>query len=286
MNIKNFYKFFYDELKNKYTTHCEIKNIFFILMKNILKCKKTDIYIKMINNYLLDDNHIKYLNSVILDLKKNKPIQYIIKKTYFMNMEYYINNKVFIPRPETEELVNLIIKNSILKNKIYILDICTGSGCIPIFLKKYNCELEIYGIDSSKEALYIANKNAEKYKLNINFYKIDILKNDIPKYFPLFDIIISNPPYVRKSEIKKMSYNVYKYEPSNAIFVSDNNPLIFYKKIILLSKKKLKKNGFIYFEINQFLHKEVLNLIKKSGFKKIEIKKDINGYFRMVKISL
>lgn len=260
--------------------------VFFLLTCEFLKCNKIDIRIQLINNTILNSKIINKLYHSIADLNNDKPIQYILKKAFFYNLEFFVNKNVFIPRYETEELVNWVIKDyNNLKKKLYILDICTGSGCIAITLKKKLFNTNIYAIDLSKDALKIANKNASLHQVEILFYQIDILQNSFLKNnFPLLDIIISNPPYIRLSEKSIMSPNVYKYEPSNALFIDNKDDLIFYKKIAYWSKKILNKNGSIYFEINQFLVKEIKELFHQLGYKKIYIKNDIYGNPRMIKL--
>lgn len=260
--------------------------IFFLLTCEFLKCNKLDVRIQLMNNSVLNAIVKNKLYTCITYLNDNKPIQYILGKSIFLDFEFIVNNNVFIPRYETQELVNWIIQDySNFKKKLKIIDICTGSGCIAISIKKKLFNTIVYALDISKNALKIAKKNALKHKVKISFYELNILKNNsLKKHFPRLDIIVSNPPYVRLSEKKFMHPNVYKYEPLNAIFVQNQDPLIFYKKIALLSKKILNKNGSMYFEINQFLVKEIIHLFKKLGFTNIYIKKDYHGYPRIIKI--
>lgn len=277
--------FFIKFLKRNIHLHTK-EIVFFLLTCEFLKCNKIDIRLKILNNSIISSSIVNKLYKSILDLNDYKPIQYILGKSIFFDLEFIVNANVFIPRPETEELVNWIIKDyNNNKKKLNIFDICTGSGCIAIYIKKKLLNTKVYALDISKNALKIAKKNTLKHKVKILFYNLDILKkNSFLNNLPLLDIIVSNPPYVRLSEKKIMDPNVYKYEPSNALFVSDKNPLIFYEKIALLSKKILNKNGSIYLEINQFLGKKVKKLFLKLGFKKIYIKNDIYGNARMIKI--
>lgn len=260
--------------------------IFFLLTCEFLKCNKIDIRLQIINNSIIKYNILNKLYKSILDLIDNKPIQYILGKSIFLDLEFIVNNNVFIPRYETEELVNWIIKDyNNYKKKLNIIDICTGSGCIAVYIKKKLLNSTVYALDISKYALKIAKKNALKHKVKILFYELDILKiSSLKNYFPLLDIIVSNPPYVRLSEKKIMHPNVYKYEPTNALFVNDEDPLIFYKKIAFLAKSILNKNGFIYFEINQFLAEKIIKLFNKLGYNEIYLKNDFYGNPRMIKI--
>lgn len=274
--------------KNKYYSQYEIENLFLLLTCNILKCTKIDIYLKIINKEIISNNYIQPLEKGLFFLKKNKPIQYIIGKTKFLNLSLKINNQVFIPRPETEELVNWLIKDynyNIIKKKLNILDIGTGSGCIAIYIKKNIKESNIYALDVCKKALNIAKLNALKYNLKIYFYNINILTSiNLINILPYIDIIISNPPYVRSIEKKYMHPNVYKYEPNKAIFVTNKYPLIFYQKILEISKYILNKKGYIYLEINKYLSNQMISLIKKIGYNHIYLKKDIYNNYRMIRI--
>jgi release factor glutamine methyltransferase len=217
-------------------------------------------------------------------LKKEIPIQYILGETEFFDLKFKVNNKVLIPRPETEELIEWVLKNSKLKtqnSKLNILDIGTGSGCIAISLAKNLPNAEVYAIDISSEAIKIAQKNAEINKVSVNFIETDILKIEELQY--TFDIIVSNPPYVRELEKEKMHQNVLANEPHLALFVENDNPLLFYDKIADLAKSYLTKNGNLYFEINQYLGKETVDLLKSKGFNTIELKKDLFDVDRMIK---
>ncbi|MDB2336620.1 peptide chain release factor N(5)-glutamine methyltransferase, partial [Flavobacteriaceae bacterium] len=226
-------------------------------------------------------------------LEQEIPIQYILGKTEFYGFPFILNEHVLIPRPETEELISSILEN-VLKTRSFhtnanekqlkILDIGTGSGCIPISLKKSLPFAEITAIDVSNEALTIAKKNAVLNKVDINLTQQDILNTT--SLNQLYDVIVSNPPYVRESEKKEIKNNVLNNEPHMALFVEDNNPLVFYNKIAELAKNHLTKNGTLFFEINQYLGKETVELIKLKGFNKIQLKKDIFGRDRIIIASL
>jgi release factor glutamine methyltransferase len=232
--------------------------------------------------------------SVLAELKKEKPIQYILGETEFYGLPFLVNENTLIPRPETEELVEWIIKSTnyeILSTKLRILDIGTGSGCIAISLAKNITNAEVSAIDISEKALATAKKNAEINKVEVSFINIDILKiNDLAELptsnFQLptqFDIIVSNPPYVRNLEKAEIKPNVLEYEPHLALFVEDTDALLFYRKIADLAKENLSENGMLFFEINQYLGKETVELLENLGFKNIELKKDIYGNDRMIR---
>ena len=217
------------------------------------------------------------------ELKKEIPIQYLLGKTHFYGLEFEVNENVLIPRPETEELVEWIINENLKADrtkKIKILDIGTGSGCIAISLAKNIPNAEVYAIDVSKKAIETAKRNALYNKVEVNFILQNILETEVLKCN--FDIIVSNPPYVRNLEKEEIKKNVLDYEPHLALFVEDNDALIFYRKIAELAKKNLLENGQLYFEINQYLGKETKDLLENMDFKNIELRKDIYDNDRMI----
>ena len=290
MNIKKFRDYFNKTLKKLYPTS-EIDTFLFLLLEEYLNFKRIDIVLK--SNFEISPEDLTLLKSSTKLLEQEVPIQYILGKTEFYGFPFILNEHVLIPRPETEELVTSVL-NKISKlerlhpiekeKKLKILDIGTGSGCIPISLKRSLPFAEITAIDIANEALIIAKKNASLNKVNINFIQQNILKTT--GLDDVYDIIISNPPYVRVSEKIEIKNNVLKNEPHLALFVEDNNPLIFYSKIAELAKSHLTKNGTLFFEINQYLGKETVELIKLKGFNKIQLKKDIFGRDRIIIASL
>ena len=213
------------------------------------------------------------IEHIVSRLKNYEPIQYIIGETEFLGMRLKVNPSVLIPRPETEELVE-IIANSCPQAKD-ILDIGTGSGCIAIGLKHLLPSSQVYAIDISQQALKIARQNAKDNELFVAFVEQDILKTD--NLDGEFDIIVSNPPYIKHSEKADMKPNVLNYEPHTALFVEDDNPLIFYKKIAFLAYERLRKNGYLYFEINREEANNIRDMLLQTGFIDVEIKKDIFG---------
>ena len=290
MNINKFRDYFNKTLKKLYPTS-EIDTFLFLLLEEYLNFKRIDVVLK--SNFEISPEDLTLLKSSTKLLEQEVPIQYILGKTEFYGFPFILNEHVLIPRPETEELVTSVL-NKISKlerlhpiekeKKLKILDIGTGSGCIPISLKRSLPFAEITAIDIANEALIIAQKNASLNKVNINFIQQNILKTT--GLDDIYDIIISNPPYVRVSEKIEIKNNVLKNEPHLALFVEDNNPLIFYSKIAELAKSHLTKNGTLFFEINQYLGKETAELIKLKGFNKIQLKKDIFGHDRIIIASL
>jgi release factor glutamine methyltransferase len=223
-------------------------------------------------------------NSILEQLKLEIPIQYLLGSTSFYGLDFEVNENVLIPRPETEELVEWIIKgNPKIEGfkDLKILDIGTGSGCIAISLAKNMPNAKVYAIDISEKALATAKKNALLHKVDVTFITQNILETEDLKQ--QFDIIVSNPPYVRNLEKQEIKKNVLDNEPHLALFVEDNDALLFYKKIATLAQKNLLENGQLFFEINQYLGKETITLLEKMNFKNIELRKDIYGNDRMIR---
>ena len=222
----------------------------------------------------------KKIQEIVDRLKNFEPIQYILGETEFYELKLKVNPSVLIPRPETEELVEWVLRSN-LPDNCNVLDVGTGSGCIALALKNKLRKANISGMDISDDALEIARINAVDNGLEVNFFLGDILNlyySDLKKY----DVIVSNPPYIREIEKSEMHANVLVYEPGNALFVSDSDPLKFYKAIASFAKRNLNKNGMLFFEINEHLGKEMMNLLNDFGFCDIKIRKDINGKDRMV----
>lgn len=214
-----------------------------------------------------------------------EPVQYVLQEAWFCGHRFLVNSHVLIPRPETEELAYWIKTSA--KPGARILDIGTGSGCIAIALKKYLPDADVSAIDISPEALEVAQTNAEDLKTEIHFKLTDILDSNQWDFSnENFDIIVSNPPYIKETEKQQMRDNVLLFEPFTALFVQDKDPLIFYRHIILFAKKYLKLHGRLYFEINEALGKEVVALLMKEGFEEIVLKKDMQGKDRMVSAGL
>lgn len=222
----------------------------------------------------------KSIEAIVLRLKKNEPIQYIFGETEFRDLKLKVNPSVLIPRPETEELIDFILEKRI-SPKAKIIDIGTGSGCIALALKSALPEAEAYGLDVSEKALETAAGNAELNNLEVAFLQRDIL-NWEADVWEQYDVIVSNPPYVRNSEKQMMEKNVLEYEPTTALFVSDSDPLLFYRRISEFAQKFLHKKGRLFFEINEYLGNEMVDLLKQLGFSEIELRKDINGRNRML----
>ena len=232
------------------------------------------------------------LQSITIELLQHKPVQYVLKEAWFCNMKLYVNENVLIPRPETEELVEWVgeevsgIRLQVSDDRnVSVLDIGTGSGCIAITLKKKTRNTDIYAIDISTEALKVAQQNAAQQNLEINYLQCDFLDKSKLEQLPVLDIIVSNPPYIQKSEEQTMAPNVLKYEPYIALFVPDEDALKFYKAIADFAETHLQLEGAIFVEINEALGQHVTNVFKDSGFKNVVLKKDRQGKDRMIKAS-
>lgn len=251
----------------------EVTSFAYLSIEKILGYSKSDCIIHS-NHELTNDNIISFEN-IINDLKQNIPIQYILGEAHFYDLKFKVNSSTLIPRGETEELVQYIL----LHDFISVLEIGTGSGCIAVSIAK-NSNANITAIDNSIEALEIAKSNAILNSVEINFELSDVFNfSDTKKY----DLIVSNPPYVLESEKKLMNKNVLDYEPHNALFVSDNDPLIYYKEIAKIATNNLNKNGLLFFEINEKYSKQIIELLSNLKFVDIELKKDINGRDRIIK---
>ncbi|MDD7914470.1 peptide chain release factor N(5)-glutamine methyltransferase [Polaribacter ponticola] len=283
MILKNFKELLKCSLESIYP-ETETDSFFFLLIDEYLDLQRIDFTLNP--DFLITKSKLQILNNALEKLKNEEPIQYIIGKTEFYGYPFLVDNNTLIPRPETEELVEWVIFEATKfssKNSLKILDIGTGTGCIPISIAKKLPNASITSIDVSPHALKIAKKNAELNNVKINFIEADILKTvTLPEKF---DIIVSNPPYVRELEKKEIQNNVLQNEPHLALFVSNENPLIFYEKIADLATQHLSKNGLLFFEINQYLGKETQHLLEKKQFINIELKKDLFKNYRMIKSS-
>jgi release factor glutamine methyltransferase len=283
MLIKDYRTQFTQELASIFDEK-EIESFFYIVLDAFHQLKRVDLVLNP--DLELDSIQILQWETVLSQLKEQKPIQYILGETEFFGLPFYVNENTLIPRPETEELVEWIIKD--LKNEkikdLKILDIGTGSGCIAISLAKNLPNASVFAIDISEKALATAKKNAELNDVKVTFVQKNILETE--NLYQQFDIIVSNPPYVRNLEKQEIHKNVLEYEPHLALFVEDNDALIFYRKIAKLATKNLSENGQLYFEINQYLGKEMIELLEKYNFKNIELKKDIYENDRMIRCVL
>jgi len=280
MRLKDIQNTFHKELDSIYDEE-EVDSFFFMLIDSYYDVSR--IQLAMDSNYAIDDSE-KIIDALEL-LKQQKPIQYIIEETEFYGLPFKVNDNVLIPRPETEELVEWVLSKVDSNKSIHILDIGTGSGCIAISLAKNLPKAKVYALDVSAKALIIAKQNAKVNNVNVKFIEADILKKgdggleaDVK-----FDIIVSNPPYVREQEKELMKANVLDNEPHLALFVKDEDPLIFYEAITKYASNNLTREGQLFFEINEYLGNAMIDLLKNNNFNNIELKQDIFKKDRMIK---
>lgn len=282
--MQQFSQYIKQELVDIYSTS-EISTLFRIIIEEVCGNSYPELVIDKINN--LSGIELRKAKDFVIRLKNMEPIQYIIGKTEFYGLQFKVSPDVLIPRPETEELVEWVIKDCAKNNsnnKKSILDIGTGSGCIAISLAKKIPDTDVYALDVSEEALAIASDNANINDVKVNFSKCDVLSEiESFKQELNFDVIVSNPPYIREMEKDTMEDNVLLFEPAKALFVPDNNPLVFYEIIADFALERLNNNGNLYFEINLSMGERISNLLYKKGFTSVELRKDISGNNRMLK---
>ena len=261
---------------DKEEVHC----FFYILCDFFLQYSRFEV--SMALDTIVSAKNITVFEKALLRLKKQEPIQYILGTTEFYGLTFKVNKHTLIPRPETEELVDWVLSNLHDQDSVLdILDIGTGSGCIAISLAKNIPTARVSGLDISEKALEVAQENAVKNQVLVSFCKKDILRTTSLE--KKYDVMVSNPPYVRQLEKKAMNANVLDYEPGVALFVPNEDPLLFYRKIAQLAMVSLQTRGWLYFEINEYLSKEMDVLLKEIGFANIEIKKDFREVPRMIK---
>mgnify|MGYP005666433405 CR=1 FL=1 len=290
MKAKDLKDIFHKELDAIYGKD-EVASFFYLSIEHHLNVARIQLILD--SDFTLTKDETDVFFTILEDLKQQKPIQYTLGETEFYGLQFSVNENVLIPRPETEELVDWIIKchaerSRSAKDAIKILDVGTGSGCIAISLAKHLPEAQVFAVDISESALKIAKENADKNGVEVEFIKADILESSLWEDVALrqmgfFDIIVSNPPYVRELEKREIKPNVLDNEPHLALFVENDNPLIFYKAITDFAVDKLKSKGSLYFEINQYLGQETKQLLVDAEFKDIQLRKDLNGNDRMLK---
>ncbi|TYA57255.1 peptide chain release factor N(5)-glutamine methyltransferase [Formosa maritima] len=291
MRLKDIKDIFHKELDSIFGAN-EVTSFFNILISHYLKLNRIALVLEP--DLTISKDQEQPLFEALSRLKLEEPVQYIIGETEFFGLPFKVNEHTLIPRPETEELVSLVlqnVKNQNLNSKtISILDIGTGTGCIAVSLAKNLPKANVFALDVSEEALKVARQNAELSKVDVTFIEASILniENVIQSLsmhlttFQKFDFIVSNPPYVRNLEKIEIKNNVLKHEPHLALFVEDHNPLLFYERISDFAVNNLKTKGMLFFEINQYLGTETKQLLQEKGFTNIELKTDIFGNNRML----
>ncbi len=258
----------------------EIQSFIYLIFEYLLNYTKIDLHIN--SNATISQGTEKQINEIIKDLKNYKPVQYIFGKTEFYGLQFRVSPGVLIPRQETEELVDWIIKDN-GNGTARILDIGTGCGCIAVALARFIAGASVDAIDISAKAAELARLNALMNKVSVNFMVCDILNIEAGKLGSGYDMIVSNPPYIREYEKPALPDNVRNYEPGESLFVPDDDPLVFYRVIAEHGLQSLKNKGALYFEINENLANEVCEELARFNYKRIEIKNDISGRNRMIR---
>jgi len=285
ISVKSLIHLYKNELSSLYPDN-EIMQMIYFLFEECMGWAKTTVHMSL--NQEIPDKAMPSFTRALSELTTGKPIQYVLGCTLFNGSRLTVNSNVLIPRPETEELCSIIKSDCDQKPfpPSSILDIGTGTGCISIDLKKYFLNARVTGIDSSPEAINTAMLNARDNYCKIDFLVSDILNDINWDHFGLFNIIVSNPPYVLETEKQKMNKNVIDFEPAIALFVPDGNPLLYYRSITAFARRHLMPGGILYFEINERFGMETGNLVKDYGYDKVELIKDIRGKDRFIRATL
>ena len=277
MTIEQVYNDFETDLRKVYDER-EAGNIADWIFENVTNLKRWE---RRNNRNEISKNYLDKLNEYLKELLKHKPVQYVLNEAWFYKRKFFVDENVLIPRPETEELVEWIIQNVRDNENLEIIDIGTGSGCIPVSLKKELQNVNVTAIDVSEKALSVARKNAKELNTEINFKLIDFLNTGECSALLKYDILVSNPPYIPIAEKQILAKNVADFEPGIALFVDNNDPYIFYKKIADFAKFHLKEKGKIYVEVHEEYATHVKDIFENAGFTS-KIKKDMYGKERMV----
>lgn len=285
MTIASIEKVFIEDLSSLYGPE-EAGSIAWLVIGHVCKVNRSQYLTNKQDD--LNEEQLRSFYGILSELKQGVPVQYLLGETEFYGSVFKVSPAVLIPRPETEELVDWILKDAKANGTDYsgmrVLDIGTGSGCISISLKKYLPDMEVSAVDISSEALELAKENALLNHTEVNFITADILNpfTEMGKFF----IITSNPPYVTLAEKEQMHINVLNHEPHLALFVPKDDPLIFYKAIAAFAQHHLQEAGLLYLEINENLGEETVSLLRKRGFKNIELRRDLRDRYRMIKAQL
>jgi len=279
--VKDAYHEFKGNLANIYSSP-EADAITSLVLTNLTGLSKARL--KAFTDTEFDTEQSNKLATILQELKTGKPVQYILGHTEFYGLNFFVNPSILIPRPETEELVEWILQTVTPSNNLNILDIGTGSGCIPIALKSQLVNSKLFAIDISPDALQTARRNAELNKADITFVEADALNlNDSIITAQQYGVIVSNPPYVTMVDKQQMHHNVTGFEPHTALFVPDENPLLFYIAIADFAAGHLIKDGYLFFEINESYGPETVNMLAAKGFTQIELRQDMAGKDRMIR---
>lgn len=276
--------YFHERLENLFSEH-ELRLMFHVLCEERLGLSKSDILLGQ--ELRLSESDLLYFRAAVKRLQQNEPFQYIVGKTEFFGLEIYCDNRALIPRPETEELVEWILETSQNTNS-KILDLCTGAGCIALALKANLPASEVFALELSEDALKLAQENAISLGLKVNLLQGDALANNElfvlnAKHHESFDIWVSNPPYIPFKQKEEMKENVLAFEPHLALFVENDDALLFYRSIADKALVYLKKGAYLFFELNEYYAEETAKLMVHLGYTEVEIKEDLQGKKRMLR---
>ena len=288
--MKTILRFIQEQLKDFYPDS-EIKQMGFLMLESVCKIDKS--FVLRCKDKQLSLNEALRMREIIEDLKKYRPLQYILGETEFYGLRFKVDENVLIPRPETEELVERIVKEAPPPSPLQrrgrrrgswkVLDVGTGSGCIAIALAKHLPGAEMFALDISDKALYVARQNAIANQADVRFFQYDILSNEpFPSSALSFDCIVSNPPYITLKEKAAMAKNVLDYEPHQALFVPNENPLLFYERIAGFAQEHLNSNGSLYFETNSLYGQAAAEALTNKNFRSVKLLKDISGNDRIL----
>lgn len=280
-HVRSVISFFHSELNQRYS-RSEINRLVEIIFEAFHGYTRSDL-LKRADETINESDLLRY-NFAVKDLKKGRPVQYITGNAWFFDMTLHVNENVLIPRPETEELVQWIADDyHTHPGTLTIVDAGTGSGCIALALARKLKQAEVHAVDVSPAALQVAKQNATALQLNVNLIEADLLRPESWTVIPKCDVLVSNPPYIRQSEAENMDEHVTAHEPHLALFVPDDDALIFYKALASLGKTVLKNNGALYVEINEALGAGVVAVFEQAGYSSVELRNDLSGKQRMVK---
>lgn len=269
---------FREELKHKYPAR-EIEQFLVMAFQEVMHIDKIDVFLR--TQAPISKPQKAHFESILEGLLKDEPIQYLLGHSIFYGLPLQVNTSVLIPRPETEELVQWLLQDD-LPELPRILDLGTGSGCIAIALKHTLPRAQVLGIDVSIGALNLANHNAKSNKVQVEFFHFDLLHQESLGFMD-FDVMVSNPPYVTPAEMEEMEANVLNYEPHEALFVPEDDPLLFYRKIVDLADGHLNRGGKLYFEINRAYGADLAQLLRDRNYLEVELRKDLSGNDRMIR---
>ncbi len=268
-----------DTLRDLYPEN-ELQSLTRLLLSSVTGLNFTGLLVN--KNTIISDKQREVLDNYLTDLQNYRPIQYVLGQTEFCGLQFNVNEHVLIPRPETEELIEWIVADK--PNHGPIIDIGCGSGCIALSLKSFLPESDVYACDISQDALEVAGNNAVLNNLAVEFIRLDILKDDLPMH--CYEVIVSNPPYIPINEKDSIHQNVLNFEPHLALFVPENDPLLFYRRIAEIAMEKLTAGGKLYFEVHRDYATACCEMLRNLGYEDVVLKKDIHGNYRMVRASV